>query len=96
MFTPIVVSQNPHLRQLDRVVSDQNSLAALRGGMPLSVALDVAKGDRVKLREDLVAAKRLLQDACGKVLTGFTGDRDLVRMIEDILELTEAIPRDGN
>lgn len=93
---PVVLSQNPHLRQLDQVLSNANAVAAMRQGLPLSVAVDVAKGDAAKLREDLVAARRLLQDSRGKVLTGFSGERDLLDVATDISVLSESILDDMN
>jgi hypothetical protein len=91
---PVIRSQNPDLRLLDRVLSNANSTAALQGGMPLGVAVDVAKGDAAKLREDMVRVRRLLQDCRGKVLTGFTGEPDLLELAREILELAEAITDD--
>jgi hypothetical protein len=91
---PVIRSQNPDLRLLDRVLGNANSTAALQRGMPLAVAVDVAKGDAVTLREDLVLVRRLLQDCRGKVLTGFTGEPDLVELAQEILELADAITED--
>lgn len=88
---PLVQSQNPHLRQLDRVLQNDNAVAAVRGGLSLDIALDVAKGDAAKLREDLVGARRLLQDARGKVLTGFGGEPEIVDVADDISAISQAI-----
>ena len=91
---PLVQSQNPDLRRLSTVIQNKNSLAAVRAGMSLSIAVDVAKGDSAKLREDLVAARRLIQDSRGKVITGYEGDRDLLDVALDIVELANAIYSD--
>jgi hypothetical protein len=91
---PVIRSQNPDLRQLDKVLTNANSTAALQSGLPLAVAVDVAKGDAAKLREDLVIVRRLLQDCRGKVLTGFTGESDLLELAQEIFELSEAITDD--
>jgi hypothetical protein len=91
---PVIRTQNPDLRSLDRVLSNANSTAALQRGMPLAVAVDVAKGDAAKLREDMVLIRRLLQDCRGKVLTGFTGEPDLMELAQEILDLAEAITDD--
>lgn len=91
---PVVQSQNPHLRQLDQVLQNSNAVAALRSGLPLDSALDVAKGDSAKLRENLVNARRLLQDARGKVLTGFQGEKDVLDAAEDVLALAESVVDD--
>jgi ParB/Sulfiredoxin domain len=93
-ISPVVQSQNPHLRQLDQVLASPNAIAAIQSGLPLSVALDVAKGDEAKLREDLVAARRLLQDSRGKVLTGYKGERDLLEVADEIVLLAEAVVDD--
>lgn len=90
-IAPLVQSQNPDLRKLDRALSTRNSIAAIRSGLPLDVAVDVAKGDSAKLRENLVGARRLLQDARGKVLTGFEENRDLIDTVDEIVALAEAI-----
>ena len=62
--------------------------------MPLAVAVDVAKGDPAKLREDMVLVRRLLQDCRGKVLAGFAGEPDLMELAQEILELAEAVTDD--
>jgi ParB-like nuclease family protein len=92
--SPVIQSQNPHLRQLDQVLQNENAIAALRGGLPLANALDVAKGDAAKLRENLISARRLLQDARGKVLTGYRGEQDLIEVADDILTLAESVVED--
>jgi len=93
-ISPVVQSQNPHLRQLDQVLQNANAVAALRGGLPLANALDVAKGDSAKLRENLISVRRLLQDTRGKVLTGYKGEQDLIEMADEILTLADSVVED--
>ncbi len=88
---PLVQSQNPDLRRLDEVLQSTDGTAALRQGLPLSVSLDISRGDARLFREALVGAKATLQDARGKLLTGFAGETDLLQTAEDIAELAERI-----
>jgi hypothetical protein len=89
---PLVRSQNPDLRVLDEVLQSSNGVAALRQGLGLTVSSDIAKGDEQILREKLVSAKVSLQDARGKVVTGYLGLRDLHALGEDIAALAEETP----
>lgn len=88
---PLVQSQNPDLRRLDEVLQSPDGIAALRQGLPLSVSLEISRGDERLFREALVGAKSLLQDARGKLLTGYAGEADLQQTAEDIAELAESI-----
>jgi len=91
---PVVESQNPDLRILDEVLVTKDGTAALRRGLPLAVARDIGKGDTQLFREALVAAKQSLQEARGKLLTGYDGEPDLLRMAQEIVELADSIQRE--
>ncbi|MCH7697474.1 MAG: hypothetical protein IH865_00845 [Chloroflexi bacterium] len=84
---PIVQRQNPDLRNLAEVLGSRDGLAALRKGLPLQISLDISKGDEQLFREALVAAKQSLQDARGRLITGYEGEPDLLDTAEDIREL---------
>lgn len=88
---PVVQSQNPDLRRLDTVLKNKEATAALRKGLPLSVSLEISKGDERVFRESLVAAKQNLQKARGTVLTGYDGSDDLLETAEDIAELARSM-----
>lgn len=88
---PVIESQNPDLRILDGVLTTKNGTAALRRGLPLSVARDIGKGDEQLFREALIEAKQSLQEARGKLLTGYEGEIDLLRLAKEIAELAESI-----
>jgi hypothetical protein len=88
---PVVQSQNPDLRRLDEVLQSPDGTAALRQGLPLNVSLDVSRGDARLLREALVGAKANLQDARGKLLSGYQAEADLLRTAEEIVELGDSI-----
>ncbi len=91
---PVVESQNPDLRTLDEVLVSKDGTAALRRGLPLSVARDIGKGDEQLFREALIAAKQSLQEARGKLLTGYEGEVDLLRTGQEIVDLADSIHRE--
>jgi hypothetical protein len=72
---PRIRRQNPDLNILREVISEPDSLAALRKGYPLDRAYDVAIGDERRFREALTSAKVELQNARGTVITGYNGQR---------------------
>ena len=86
-LSPVVQSQNPHLRQLDEVVQNKAALMALRERMPLSVALEISYGDETIFRRSLVQAKDALQKARATLSTGFEGDRSLLELANQIADL---------
>lgn len=88
---PVIRSQNPDLKRLDDVLQTKNGTAALERGLGLTVSHEIGRGDDALLRESLLDAKQSLQEARGKLLTGYEGERDLKQIAEDILELAERI-----
>lgn len=88
---PLVQSQNPDLRILDEVLQSRDGVAALRQGLPLTLARDISKGDERLFREAIVAAKQSLQEARARILTGYSGESDLLETAEDIVELAESV-----
>lgn len=90
----LVKSQNPHLRQLDETLKKEEGLTALRAGYGLQRSLDIARGDTALFREALLTAKQSLQDARAKVVTGFSGEADLSREIDEIVSLADALYED--
>ena len=87
----LVQSQNPDLRILDEVLQSKNGVAALRQHLPLAVARDISKGDERLFRESMVGAKRALQEARARLLTGYAGEPDLLETAEDAVQLAENI-----
>jgi hypothetical protein len=59
--------------------------------LPLYVSRDIAKGDEVLLRESLLGAKQALQEAKGKLVTGYQGERDVILIAEDVRSLSESV-----
>ena len=90
----LIKSQNPDLRRLDEALQSRDGLSALRAGYGISVAVDIARGDTALFREALLKAKQSLQDARGKVVTGFAGEADLLRDMEQITDLVTVLDDD--
>jgi hypothetical protein len=88
---PLIRSQNPDLRVLDEVLQSADGTAALRRGLPLQVAQDISKGDEQLLREALIDARQNLQEAKGKLVTGYAGERDMIAIAEDIRNLAQSV-----
>lgn len=88
---PLIRSQNPDLRVLDEVLQSKDGIAALRRGLPLEISHDISKGDELLLREALVAAKQALQEAKGKIVTGYDGERDLLVIAEDVRNVAVSV-----
>jgi hypothetical protein len=90
----IIQSQNPDLRRLDLVLKNRAATVALRKGLPLSVSLEISKGDERVFREALVEAKQNLQKARGTVLTGYDGNEDLLQTADEIVDLAQTLRKD--
>jgi len=87
----LIRSQNPDLRLLDEVLLTKDGTAALKRGLGLDISHDIGRGDDALFREALLGARQSLQQARGKLLSGYEGERDLKRVAEDILILAESI-----
>ena len=88
---PVVQSQNPDLRILDEVLGSKDGIAALQRNLSLRISLDVSKGDERLFREAMVAAKQSLQEARGRLLSGYEGEIDLLDTASDIRDLAMRI-----
>ncbi len=88
---PLIQSQNPDLRDLDETLQTDDGVAALRRGLGLRVARDIGRGDERLFREALLDARRALQEARGKMLTGYQGEPDLLRTGEEVALLANDI-----
>ena len=87
----LIQSQNPHLRQLDEALQSDDGVAALRAGYGLTRSVNVARGDTALFREALLNAKQSLKDARAVVVTGFSGEPDLQREMDEIMSLADAL-----
>lgn len=88
---PVVETQNPHLRQLDQVLKNRESLAALRAGKELTAAFELSRLPTDVFEEALLKSKRELQNARAYLTTGYDGSGDLLLIAETVVEMAEDI-----
>ena len=86
---PVVQSQNPDLRNLGTVLEHENSVAALRQGLSLEVALDISKGDERLFLGHLLEAQHRLELAVSKQLTGDTGQPNILQIALKVSDLAD-------
>jgi hypothetical protein len=88
---PVVRSQYPDLNLLREVISNPQSLVALRAGYSLERAHEISIGDARRFREALTRAKEDLQQAKATVTTGYAAEEDLFGVMESIILVSETI-----
>ena len=93
---PIIETQNPHLRQLDAVVSNKEALSALREGVTLSVAHEMSRPSSTVFEEALRAAKRDLQKAHSLLSTAYDGSEELLRTAGTVAVLADDLYEEMN
>ena len=86
---PLIKTQNPHLRQLNAVVSNREALAVLRNRRSLTIAYEASRPSKNVFEEYLVAAKQDLQKARGLVSTGDDGSEDLLRIAGTVANIAD-------
>lgn len=88
---PVVLFQNPHVKQLGEVLASREGLTVLRATGSLSDAYaSVGPADR-RFREAMLRARREIRTAMGS-LRGFDDrDESMVDIAEDVLETARAI-----
>ena len=91
---PVVITQNPHLRMLNAVVSNRESLGALRAGVELEKAFEISRPASDVFEEALLAAKRELTTARAYLTTGYENSEELLRIAGTVAEIAEEIYRD--
>ena len=84
---PVVESQNPHLRQLEKVVSSREALAALRDNGDLAIAFELSRPSSTVFEEALLSAKRSLQKAQGLLSTSYDGSDELLRISSSVADM---------
>lgn len=89
--SPVVEKQNPHLGYLRHVLGNKQAIYALRSGISLQRAYEISLGDDRRFQEALVKAKDALQEAKATVTTGYKGEKETLRFMEGLLELTASI-----
>ena len=88
---PVVVSQNPHLRQLNAVLNSREALAALRAGVPLQKAEEMSRPPQAVFESALLAAKRELTNARAYLSTGYDNSEQLLKIAGSIANMADDI-----
>lgn len=89
--SPVVEKQNPHLGYLRHAISNKQALYALRSGISLQRAYEISLGDARRFQEALVKAKDALQEAKATITTGYKGDKEMLQLMEGILNVANSI-----
>ena len=77
---PVVQSQNPDLRRLNAVVSNRESLSALRAETGLEKAFEISEPPAVLFEEAMISAKRQLTTARAYLTTGDDGSETMLKL----------------
>ena len=91
---PVIQSQNPHLRQLDAVLSDQAATITLYQHQDLQRAYVETRPISNRFEEHLVAARENLRSARGILSEGYEGSTTLQELARGILSLARDIHDD--
>lgn len=89
--SPVVERQNPHLGYLRKVLGNKQALYALRSGISLQRAHEISLGDDRRFQEALVRAKDALQEAKATVTTGYKGEKEMLRVMDGLIDLAKSI-----
>ncbi len=84
---PIIKTQNPDLRNLDKILKHTEALIALRDGDSLSVAFEYTGEENYRLQTLVIKASQSLAKAVG-LMDSFRGDTSIVDHLEKIQSLS--------
>ncbi len=76
---PVIRTQNPHIRYLDAIVGNLAARAALRSGSNIDAAYAMTIPSSNVFEDALVTAKQKLEEAHGKLSSGYDGSEELLR-----------------
>lgn len=88
---PVVESQNPDLRQLNAVLGNRESLAALRANVGLAKAFEMTRPPTAVFEEALLSAKRDLTTARATLTTGYDNSDALLKIAGSVAEMADDI-----
>ena len=91
---PIIRSQNPDLRRLDKVLTNAEARRAIERGSSLEDAEPLAYPAKDRLRNAVLDAKNKLQNARGIVSEGYNGEEDILRTSGTVANLADELYRD--
>jgi hypothetical protein len=86
---PVVMSQNPHLKQLDKVLQSREGIAVLRANRPLEEAFEQTRPSGEIFEESLLNTKKSLMKAKSLSAFAFKGEIDLLKIAGTVAELAD-------
>jgi hypothetical protein len=88
-INPVVMSQNPHLKQLDRVLQSREGIAVLRANRSLEEAFEQTRPSGEIFEEALLDTKKSLMKAKSLSAFAFKGEIDLLKIAGTVAELAD-------
>ena len=88
---PVIKSQNPDLKNLEKILSSKPAVAALRSGYTLEQAYEFSLPSATVFQENLLATKRYLQKAWANVTTGYDKGLDLLKTAGSIADIADKL-----
>lgn len=88
---PAIKTQNPDLRNLDKVLTNTEAIFALRSGYSLEQAYELSLPSSTVFQENLLSAKRYLQKAWANVTTGYDGDYEMLKSSSSLANLADKL-----
>ncbi|MFZ2279799.1 MAG: ParB/RepB/Spo0J family partition protein [Prosthecobacter sp.] len=86
---PVIRSQNPDLRDLDKVLRSREACHALRTGSSLKDAVVFASPADARLEEALLEAKKHLSNARGLISDAYKGQESLLKIAGSVANLAD-------
>lgn len=88
---PVIRTQNPDLRNLNSVLKNSESIAALRDGADIDAAFEISRPTTAIFEEALLRSKRELTRAKANLVTGYNRSEGLLRTAGSIAAIADSI-----
>lgn len=85
---PVIRSQNPDLRNLEKVLQSTEATLALKANPNLDIAFEISRPSKDVFIENLMATKRSLHKTWSFV-SGYSGEAELIRTAGSIAEMAD-------
>jgi len=87
---PVIRSQNPDLRNLEKVLQSTEATLALKANPNLDIAFEISRPSKDVFIENLMATKRSLHKTWSFV-TGYSGEPELINTAGSIAEMADLL-----
>ena len=89
-FEPVIRSQNPDLRNLEKVLQSTEATLALKANPNLDIAFEISRPSKDVFIENLMATKRSLHKTWSFV-SGYSGEPELLRTAGSVAEMADQL-----